>query len=332
MIGEAPVASVVRHGRAMATDVTVWVVDAEPDRAGALAEQALGVFASVEAECSRFDPHSALSLANASPERWHALPHFARSSVVEAWRAYQLTGGRFDPRVLGDLTALGYHQTLPSNGGISFPNLEPRQREPLAPWNLRTRRFGWPAAQAPGARAPGANVRVNLGGIPVDLGGIGKGLAVRWASDALRAGSACFMVSAGGDCSCAGHGPEGQGWSVGVEDPLGSEVPLAVLRLVDRACCTSSVRVRRWKAGGVDVHHLIDPSTGLPGGEGLLAVTVVGEDPARSEVWSKALFLAGAAGVADLADAHGIAALWVDGAGGLSTNAHAAPYVSWTRP
>ncbi len=58
--------------------------------------------------------------------------------------------------------------------------------------------------------------------------------------------------------------------------------------------------IHRWAtADGRTVHHLIDPRTGEPGGDGLLAVTVAGPDPAWSEVWSKSLFLAGARAIAD---------------------------------
>jgi thiamine biosynthesis lipoprotein len=66
---------------------------------------------------------------------------------------------------------------------------------------------------------------------------------------------------------------------------------------------------------------LIDPRTGEPGGEGLMAVTVAGPDPAWAEVWSKSLFLAGEDGIADLCEREGLAALWVtdDGRRGKST-------------
>jgi thiamine biosynthesis lipoprotein len=62
---------------------------------------------------------------------------------------------------------------------------------------------------------------------------------------------------------------------------------------------------------GEEVHHLVDPRSGRPGGDGLASVTVVEADPARAEVWSKALFLSGTHGVGDLAEAVGAAALWV---------------------
>ena len=65
--------------------------------------------------------------------------------------------------------------------------------------------------------------------------------------------------------------------------------------MTDAACATSSVRVRRWRRGGEQVHHLIDPRSGRSADGGLAAVTVVAADPAWAEVWSKSLFVAGAA-------------------------------------
>ncbi len=64
-------------------------------------------------------------------------------------------------------------------------------------------------------------------------------------------------------------------------------------------------------SGSRVVHHLIDPSIGEPGGDGLLAVTVAGPDPAWAEVWSKSLFLAGRQSIATVARGRGLAAWWV---------------------
>jgi len=90
------------------------------------------------------------------------------------------------------------------------------------------------------------------------------------------------------------------------------------------------VRVRRWRAGGQEVHHLLDPRTGRPGGEGLLAVTVVDPDPAWAEVWSKSLFLAGPDGIRRCADEEGLAALWVDDLGALGTSTSMDPHLAWS--
>ena len=147
---------------------------------------------------------------------------------------------------------------------------------------------------------------------PIDLGGIGKGLALRWAARRLdRLGVASFLLEAGGDLVASGAGPADGEWRVGIEDPAGDDTSLAVIEVRDLAVATSSVGVHSWLMDGRSVHHLIDPATGQPGGDGLLAVTVADRDPAWAEVWSKTLFLAGRAGVAELARARGLAAWWI---------------------
>jgi thiamine biosynthesis lipoprotein len=172
----------------------------------------------------------------------------------------------------------------------------------------------------------------NLFGLtgPVDLGGIGKGLALRWAAaEVVRLGVGGFLLEAGGDLVTRGEPAEGGPWLIGLEDPTGGDVPLAVLAVRGGAVATSSIRRRRWTAEGRAVHHLIDPQTGEPGGAGLLAVTVAGPDPAWSEIWSKALFLAGRTSIAGLARRRGLAAWWVADDGTLEMTAAARERTSW---
>ena len=105
--------------------------------------------------------------------------------------------------------------------------------------------------------------------------------------------------------------------------------PLAVLTVNDGAVATSSVRRRQWRSGDRTVHHLIDPRTGEPGGSGLLAVTVAGQDPAWSEIWSKALFLAGESRIANEARQRGMAVWWIDEVGQLSMTPAARAVTTW---
>lgn len=316
--------------RAMATDVTLTVV-APAEVAGPALERAGAVFTRVEASCTRFRADSPLMLANASGLEWHVVPPECFDAVSTAWWGYRQTGGLFDPRVLDPLVELGYDRTLPFTEiatdvttGIAAPHLvasllpAATGRLPARPWR--------PAFDA-------ARQAVRLGEHRVDLGGIGKGLAVRRAADELATVGAPFLVEAGGDLAVGGDGPDGRGWLVGVEDPAsgpdGGADPIAVLRLADRSCATSSVRVRRWQFDGRPVHHLIDPRTGRSSTTGLHAVTVVGADAATAEVWSKALFVLGRDAIADTCRARGLAALWVgdDGAVGLSDALR--PYLVW---
>jgi thiamine biosynthesis lipoprotein len=285
-----------RERPAMATTARVRLLGATLSavaEAEADADAALEVFPEVERHCSRFDPASALSRANQSPGRWHRAPAVLLEAVEAAHRAYLATDGLFDPRVLGVLVALGYDRSLPfADGAVATPS-RPAPLPAPGPW----------LPEVDHARGV-----LNLGGIGIDLGGIGKGLAVRWAAEALTGRATTALVEAGGDLLALGPGPDGEGWLVGVDDPRDTGgAPTAVLRLTDRACATSSTALRRWTADGRPAHHLIDPRTGTPADSSVASVTVVGEDPAEAEVWSKTLLLLGASAV-DEAEARGIAA------------------------
>lgn len=311
---------VVRIFRAMASENSVRVVAPRPG-AGAAVDAAVDIFRRVEGACSRFDPTSALMRANATPQDWHEVPPLLHAALREALRAHEETAGLFDPRVLRVLTQWGYDRSLAFEDG---------------PVSVEGQSAGAMVGATLGTDGPWrpqfAGSSVRIGPEPVDLGGIAKGLAVRWAREQLQDAGGAVLIDAGGDLYAAGTGPEGTGWQIGVEDPRGGAEPLAVLSLTDLGCATSSVRLRHWRVGEQDVHHLIDPRTGAPGGSGLLAVSVVHPDPAWAEVWSKALFLAGEQAVASSAEHQQLAALWVDAAGGVGVSSAMTAYLVWQAP
>jgi thiamine biosynthesis lipoprotein len=303
--------------RSMGTDVTLRVVGASSDAEAALGH-AQHLVEQVAATCTRFDTASPLMRVNADPRSWHEVPPELYDALREAADAYLDTDGRFDPRVLEVLLAWGYDRSLPFASGQVVVTSDPAANRPRPPGRRR-----WQPRFDPRRRA------VRIGPVPVDLGGIGKGLAVRWAAQALADSGVATLVEAGGDLQAAGPGPDGAGWLVAVEDPRGGPHPVAVLSLTDLGCATSSVRLRHWQVDGRPVHHLVDPRTGDPADTGLLAVTVVGPDVARAEVWSKALFLAGRGQVRRLADERGIAALLVDTDGVVGVSRALRPHLRW---
>lgn len=305
-----------RSFRAMASPVELRVLDPHPHAAARL-ERAELVVREVERHCSRFDPTSALSRANAAPDAWHVVPDVLADAVLEAERAHRETDGLVDPRVLDSLLAWGYDRSLPFGDG----DVTTAAVAPAAPLVERWR----PATR------PGTHPRLHLGGRPIDLGGIGKGLAVRWAAAELAGSGASWLVDAGGDEYLGGPGPTGTGWRVAVEDPLGGTSPVLVLAVRDAGCATSSTRLRRWTAGGAPVHHLVDPRSGRPGGAGLASVTVVGPDAAWAEVWTKALFLTGADAIGTEARDRGLATAWVTTDGRVGTSPAMDPLVIWRR-
>lgn len=319
LAGRAVTADLHRRFDSMASPIHLWVVDPGLGTPGLL-DDAEAAFRAIEHSCTRFDQSSALMRANRTGGDWCWVPRECFDVIEAAAAAHRATGGRFDPRVLRVLEAQGYDRALPfESGAVSVA----APRVALSPAELRrARAFQW----VPGLDRE--HTCVAVGPEPIDLGGIGKGFAVERAAGILRASGAAMLVEAGGDCAVVGAGPEGTGWMIAVENPFGGD-PIAVLRIQDAACATSSIRLLRWRVGGRPVHHLIDPSTGKPGGEGLLAVTTVADDAAWAEVWSKTLFLAGAAGIAQLADELQVAALWVLDSGQHQCSGPMRRHVAW---
>jgi thiamine biosynthesis lipoprotein len=304
---------------AMSTTVTLSVVAAPVAGRSALAE-ARAAIERVEADCTRF-ADSPLVRVNAAPDQWHVVPPELYLALEQAARAHVLTGGLFDPRVLRTLVALGYDRSLPFREGpvsVAAP-----AAVPPAP----------PAAGGPWRpNFDPARLAIHLGGSPVDLGGIGKGIAVDRAALELAETGGAHLVDAGGDCRFGGNGPDGGGWRVAVEDPFGSGGPLAVLRADDLGVATSSVRLRTWRSGDRRVHHIVDPRSGTSAETGLRAVTVLGPSTATAEVWAKALLIAGPAEAPDLAATVDLAALWIDDDRALHLTARAADRVLWFAP
>lgn len=275
------------------------------------------VFSNVEQQCSRFISNSDLSKINSSPSKWNDVSQYCFMAIEEAYKAYRLTQGLFDPRILADLINLGYEiswtQHTPSSASPAINTV----RKPLGKWQPR---FSQPSSLIAGEN-------------PLDLGGIGKGLALRWAGEELRKNNfSNALIEAGGDCLCIGNGPNEEGWSIGIQNPLNPDgSPVTVLNLANVAVCTSSIAVRNWWRNGSFKHHLISPSTGESANNGLLAVTVVAGDPAIAEVWAKSLFLKGKDEIGEFCEANNMSAFWVCDNGETSSSASMRPFITWEK-
>lgn len=277
-------------------------------------ERAMQTFRDYDVQCTRFSPASDLMRANASHDGWTEVGSACYAAVSEAEAAYNGTQGRFDPRVLDDLVRLGYDRSR-RYGEMSYRDsvvLTPRKA--LHSWRPEFRE---------------SSREVRIGPVAIDLGGIGKGLAVRASAADLAKVTPDFLIEAGGDCFCAGRAADASHWRIAVENPAGGTDPIAVLAVSNLAVATSSTRVCQWEVAGRRVHHLIDPKTGMPGGVGLASVTVVARDPANAEVWSKVLFLAGADGIGGMAQNVGAAALWVTTEGRVTSTPAFDRYQIW---
>ena len=234
---ETPIARF--EGVAMGSPLRLTVVTARPAAGVAAWDVVRDEFEAAEAAMSRFREHSEITGLNRAASTGIAISIGRRlgRALVAADRAHRLTDGRFDPRVLVDLDRLG-DRGAPIGGA----------------WSTSTRQAD--------ERIADVHPRAALAALdePIDLGGIGKGLALRWTAAALaRFGIDRYLLDAGGDLVTYGPAPDGGPWRIGIEDPAGGPHPVAVVEVRDRAVATSSIRRRRWRHQDRLVHHLIDP-------------------------------------------------------------------------
>ena len=247
-----------RTFRAMGTDVELLLDAPEGERAEHAFDRAEAEFERLEQMMSRFRDDSELSRLNRDGRLEAASPDLIR--VVElALAARELTGGRFDPTVHDAVIAAGYVR--------SFDDV---------PADTAGRVSATPRCGG-SARIDGRTIELDPG-TRLDLGGIGKGYAVDQVAELLALTGPC-LVNAGGDLAVRGGV-----WPVGVTSDL-------TLELTRGAIATSGRDRRRWRVGGAEMHHLIDPATGRPADGDIVSVTVVAESAVDAEVLAKAAFL-----------------------------------------
>jgi thiamine biosynthesis lipoprotein len=261
-----------------------------PDR---LINHAMRRIDELEQRWSRFIATSEVSQLN----RYAGLPVAVSPDTVtlveHAMVAWRLSGGAFDPTVLGAVIRAGYDR--------SYERLGARPAAGHSPLGL--------GADSIAVTEETVTLPAGTG---FDPGGIGKGLAADLVcTEIMAAGAGGICVNLGGDVRVAGASPEGGAWTVAVEHPEVAGA-LALVGLADGAVATSTTLRRHWLVDGERRHHLIDPQTGLPSDTDLTTTTVVAGQAWTAEVLAKAVLLAGSAHPFDIVGGTGAQALAVD--------------------
>lgn len=298
----------VHQFRAMASPIEVQTV-LDSSQADWLFRVIETEFEASEQSLSRFREDSDLTQLNRRTGQFEEVSPRLYEAVSLAYRAYRLTHGLFDPRIITVLERIGY-------AGASVKGAGPAEN----PGGLGNQEWL--------CRKPRQRALQLLE--PIDLGGIGKGLTVRRASKIARQTGKSFLVNGGGDLYVWGPGPVDGKWSLGIENPFTQDSLAAAIAISGGfALCTSSTKNRHWQHGDRPVHHLIHPFTGQPGGEGLRSVTVLGRDPMWSEIFTKYLFLLGKEGISGIAKALGMTAWWIYSDGSLGMTERAVSCLTW---
>lgn len=263
--------------RALGTTALVAVTDgAALAEAGRLLREGLDA---VDRACSRFRDDSELSAVNRAAGRETPVGPLLAEAIAVALRAAELTGGHVDPTVGRALFEAGYDRDF-----SLVPGERPAVRVRVAPVP------GWRTVRLD--RAAGT-VRLPAG-VALDLGATAKALAAdRLAEEIHRATGAGVLVGLGGDIAVAGEVPAG-GWPVRVaEDHRDASGAGETVALRGGGLATSSTTVRRWRAGGRERHHVIDPRRGRPAAAAWRTVSVAAATCVEANTASTAAIVRG---------------------------------------
>jgi len=275
-----------------ALGVEVRLVVAEPEALPIAAELLRGELAALDLACSRFRDDSEIATIDRAEGRPVAISQLLTAALAVALEAARDTDGDVDPTVGQALSAIGYDRDfalLPADGP--------------APAVVVRRMPSWRHVELD---VPNRIVRVPAG-VRLDLGATAKAFAADRAAAFLHAAvGGSVLVGLGGDIAVAGPAASG-GWAIRVQDRPGPlamvpDGPAQTIAIRGGGLATSSSTVRRWRRGGRDMHHLIDPRTGLPALAPWRTASVCAPSALLANVASTALLVRGSAGLARLRD------------------------------
>jgi len=266
---------------ALGTTVTVATVDRRrtADACAAVAAD----LAAFDAACSRFRSDSELTCVNDAHGAAVRIGPILLDALRVAIDAARKTDGLVDPTIGRALRLSGYDATYRIVAARDPASFTPRF----------CRADGWRTIELDESQR---TVRIPSG-VELDLGATGKALAADRAARAAATVAGCgALVAVGGDVAVAGDSPAG-GWSIAIADDHAAPVTPGspTVAIAAGGLATSSTTVRRWRAGTIELHHVVDPRTGRPVVGPWRTVSVAGATCVDANAASTAAFVLGAA-------------------------------------
>lgn len=261
---------------ALGTTAVVVVVD--PGQLLAATAHVERELEDIDRTCSRFRADSAISRLNDAAGAWTEVDDLLVVAVEVALRAARITDGLVDPTVGEALLSIGYDRDFS----------QVRASDPALP--AGTPAPGWRLVEV---RRDRSQIRVPHG-VRLDLGASAKALAADRAAVRAAVATGCgVLVSLGGDVAAAGESPAG-GWSIGIaDDHTSAPEPGETVSIAGGGLATSSTTVRRWSRGGLPIHHIVDPRSGLPAAEVWRTVSVCAATCVDANIASTAAVILG---------------------------------------
>ncbi len=265
-----PIYTKNEHFLTMSTGAEIYFLAEKTDTLDSAAKIVKEMFRLTEKHCNIFVPTSEISQINA-----HASdsPMVCSEYMVDllTWcdMAYTLSHGTFDPTIRPLMKLWGFHQKiekLPSADSIKacIENVGFNRVK------LTNRTIALPQ------------------GMSLDFGGIAKGYALHKATEeVLKLNLKSGVINLGGNLSVFGDEPI----TIGIRHPIETDRSALSTQIQNQAIATSGNYERYVIIDSQRYTHIVDPRTGLPVHNGILAVTVIAPNGLIADILSTTAFI-----------------------------------------
>lgn len=231
---------------------------------------------SVDSSLSIYKPYSLISRFNAHP-RGVKLDKMLKTVVEESRKTYKETNGVFDITVLPLVEAWGFGAVKPA--GMPDSAAVRKMMMCIGTDKLELRNDSLIKKQ-PCVR--------------IDVNGIAQGYSVDLIAAYLQQqGIQNYLVELGGEISIRGKKPDGSNMVVGIETPSVNPAEQALTKKISLpkgGAVTTSGNYRKYlMQQGKRISHLLDPHTGFPFQNEMIAVTVIAADATTADALDNAL-------------------------------------------
>ena len=102
------------------------------------------------------------------------------------------------------------------------------------------------------------------------------------------------MINLGGNVLLVGGKPDGSDFTVGLQNPFGDRNDYKeIVKAKDVSIVTSGTYERNFTENGKTYHHILNPSTGYPYDNGLVAVSIISPTSVEGDALSTSCFVLG---------------------------------------
>ena len=138
-------------------------------------------------------------------------------------------------------------------------------------------------------------ITLNTDDTAIELGAIAKGYIADRLKDYLVSRNVkSAIINLGGNVLCIGEKPDNSAFKIGIQKPFADRSEtIAVMDIRDKSVVSSGIYERCFEQDGTLYHHLLNPKTGYPYDNGLIAVTIISDKSVDGDALSTTCFALG---------------------------------------